>query len=200
MQSTVFPGLEAQSKVEPKKIASGTFTGVVTANCVTVATNVAAGISVYTYNQLLKTWLDTCRQLNEAWSNEELHADILFGLHYVTLAVMQSNLFICGLHANKCSRFSLNDNRFYKYDALAINNTLGRPFMCDSDENGNILIVDSNNHRVVVVTESGQTGVVQLDYQVSHPRAALLFKDKLFVSTYDTRTNYIYKFMHDKSN
>ena len=68
-----------------------------------------------------------------------------------------------------------------------IGQQLYRPFVCDSDDCGNVLIADHKNNRLQVMSEQGVFRVINTDTVVSRPVCAVLMADTLYVASYKER-------------
>ena len=69
---------------------------------------------------------------------------------------------------------------------------LNCPFIGDDDDDGSVLIVEYHINRLLVMSEQGEIGVLQLQPPVSGPRSAVLFNNQLYVTSWDDEAIYRY--------
>ena len=62
------------------------------------------------------------------------------------------------------------------------------PYICQEDDNGTILVADTSNDRMLVLTAEGHWRRVKLNDDLQCPRSAVWWKGRLYVSTWDDET------------
>ena len=63
-----------------------------------------------------------------------------------------------------------------------------KPYICDVDTAGSVLIADRDNNRLQVMSEQGEFRVLELQPEVSKPVSAVLFNGHLYVTSGDKKT------------
>ena len=65
-------------------------------------------------------------------------------------------------------------------------------YIYDDDDDGSVLIADCGNGRLQVMSEQGEFSVLQLQPPVTSPLRAVLFKNHVFVASWDKKAIYKY--------
>ena len=82
------------------------------------------------------------------------------------------------IHAYSLSGEFLNDN-----SSLGIAMWPRHPRICDVDSAGSVLIAEYNSHRLAVISEQGEFGVLDLQPKISFPASAVMFNGYLYVTS-----------------
>ena len=114
----------------------------------------------------------------------------------LTLSISNNQLKCCSIGDDSIKVYSLSGELLQTYG------TLGRgaagqlycPYISDDDDDGSVLIADRNNNRLQVMSEQGEVSVLQLQPPVSQPRSAVLFESHMFVTSWNKKTIYRYKY------
>ena len=64
---------------------------------------------------------------------------------------------------------------------------LAHPYISDDDDEGSVLIADTGNDKLKVMSEQGEFSVLQLQPPVSRPRSAVLFNNQLYVTSHNEK-------------
>ena len=69
------------------------------------------------------------------------------------------------------------------------------PYLCAGDDDGDVMIADNGNDRLLVMSELGEIDKLQLQPLVSRPCGALLYKNCVYVTSMQNDSTFkIYKY------
>lgn len=100
----------------------------------------------------------------------------------------------CAAHANQIDVYvpmsdSIQHTYMYGRPGSKVAGELNYPLISDDDdEDGSLLIADSRNNRIQVMTSHGEYTVLKLDPPVTVPRSAVLFNNHLYVMSMNNDT------------
>ena len=114
--------------------------------------------------------------------------------YFNTLSISNNQLKCCSLEDGVIKVYSLSGDELQTYDTRGSDDAdqLLTPVISDDDDDGSVLITDLSNGRLQVMSEQGEFSVLQLQPPVSQPRDAMLFNDKLYVTSMDDKAIYKY--------
>ena len=112
----------------------------------------------------------------------------------LTLSISNNQLKCCSFGDDIIKVYSLSGELLQSYGTRGRGDAgqLNGPFICGDDDDGSVLITDQGNSRLQVMSEQGEFSVLQLQPPVSQPRDAMLFNDKLYVTSMDDKAIYKY--------
>ena len=166
----------------PKKIADGWHSSVVSYGDRAIAAKCGSDtIRIFTYNKLRDTWPE----------EKLLHARS-FADSLKTMAITEKDVFVCVFTYSKCYRHCLVKRTLHEFEVRTVGPKLNTPLVRGSDDDGNVLIVDKDTDRLIVVDKHGQGSVVKLYPPVSWPNGAVFYNDSLFATSVYTKTIYKY--------
>ena len=113
---------------------------------------------------------------------------------WITLSVKNNQIKCCSTSDNMIAVYSLSGELLHTYGKSGKGDagTFDWAFICADDDDGSVLIADHDNNRLQVMSEQEEFSVLQLQPPVSRPRGAVLFNNKLYVTSEDK--NQIYRY------
>ena len=112
----------------------------------------------------------------------------------LTLSISNNQLNCCSNSIGSIKVYSLSGELLQTYGTRGCggDDKLNCPFIGDDDDDGSVLIVEYHINRLLVMSEQGEIGVLQLQPPVSGPRSAVLFNNQLYVTSWDDEAIYRY--------
>ena len=112
----------------------------------------------------------------------------------LTLSISNNQLKCCSIGDDSIKVYSLSGELLRTYGTRGSGDAgrLDCPYISDDDDDGRVLIADRNNNRLQVMSEQGEVSVLQLQPPVTSPLRAVLFKNHVFVASWDKKAIYKY--------
>ena len=120
---------------------------------------------------------------------------------FITMSVGRKDIKCGSTLENTITNFTINGSKQHVYETAGNDDDskFAQPYIYDLDGEGNVLVADQGNQRLLVMSEQGEFSVLQLQQPVPRPRSAVLWKDCLYVTSDDTKTIYKYSISDDAS-
>ena len=113
---------------------------------------------------------------------------------FITLSVKNNSMKCSSTREDKIEVYSLSGELLQTHGTWGSDDAgeLSCSAICADDEEGSVLIADRDNNRLQVMSEKGEFTVLQLQPPVTEPCSAVVFNDKLYVTSDDNKKIYKY--------
>ena len=113
---------------------------------------------------------------------------------FITLSVKNNKIECCTSRENKINVCSMSGELLHTYGTWGndYEGELDGSMICTDDDDGSVMIADHGNNRLQVMSEKGEFTVLQLQPPVTEPCSAVVFNDKLYVTSDDNKKIYKY--------
>ena len=128
------------------------------------------------------------------WLNVRSFNISLPGFITINVCGTREQVTVTSGHRNKVLVYSLAGELLHEDDTSdSDENMFDWPIVCDVDDSGSVLISDSGNDRLQLMSAQGEFRVVELEPEAYAPHGALLFNKQLYVGS--SKAKEVYKYI-----
>ena len=110
---------------------------------------------------------------------------------FISLGILKNLIYVCSSSDSRIDAYTLNGVQFITGErGNKAPGELYWPRICDTEASGSLLIVDSWNDRLQVMSAYCQWSIMQLDPHVKKPQSACLVNDTLYVNHLNENGNW----------